>query len=122
MANIFIVEDSIEIGTLIKMLLDEEGHTTTLLGDGGQALAALKKTLPDLIVLDVMMPVVDGYTFCGILQENELTRSIPLIIVTAKDQMCETFKAFPNAVTFLKKPFIGVVLTAMVERALKKKA
>ena len=121
MANIFIVEDSIEIGTLLKMILDEEGHTTTLYGDGAEALAALEKTLPDLIVLDVMMPRMDGYTFCGRLQESERTRGIPVIIVTAKDQMRESFKAFPNTVTFLKKPFINVVLTAMVDRALKKK-
>lgn len=122
MANIYVVEDEIDIAMLLKSILENDGHDVTLFSNGEEALAAIRQTLPDLIVLDVMLPRVDGYTFCGKLQEDSRTRELPVVVTTAKGKMRETFKSFPNVTAFLDKPFNHIVLTGMVERALKKRA
>lgn len=85
-----------------------------------QALLVPKEKLPAVIVSDVMMPGIDGYSFLNSLREDELTRDIPVIVITAKRSMIDVFRDLPNVFAFLEKPFNNAVLLDTVQRALKK--
>ncbi|MBI5244688.1 MAG: response regulator [Elusimicrobia bacterium] len=63
------------------------------------------KELPELAILDIMMPSIDGYTVCKRLLENEATRRIPLVILTAKSRTKDIFQTLPNVAAFFEKPF-----------------
>ncbi len=121
MANILIVDDEPLIGELSQEHLGAAKHTTRLMTDSVQALASLQKDLPDLILLDVSMPDMDGYTFCQKLQENPRTYAVPVLMVTAKANLRDTFAQFTNVRGFVEKPFTRSSLMAAVERALQKK-
>ena len=120
MANIFVVDDAVELGVLVKTLLEDENHVITLFADPEEAFARLQNTVPDLIMVDVMMPKMDGYTLCTKLLEDHRLSGVPVIVLTAKSSTREAFKSLPNVVSFLEKPYKKVVLAHMVERALAK--
>ncbi|MBI4386710.1 MAG: response regulator [Elusimicrobia bacterium] len=112
MANILVVDDEKDVVTLIKFLLEKDGHRVAEAFNGAEALKLLgveppdpSAALPDLIILDVMMPVVDGYTTATKLRENAETRAIPLVILTAKGQMRDVFEMTPNVAAYIEKPF-----------------
>ena len=121
MAKIFVVDDAVELAMLVKSLLHEENHDVTVFTDPDEAWKALKAGPPELIMLDVMMPKMDGYTFCTKLLEDPQLSSIPVVVLTAKANTRDAFKLLTNVVSFLEKPYKKVVLTHMVERALQKK-
>ena len=121
MSNIFVIEDGPEMAMLLKVVLEEDNHEVTLFSDSQQAAARLEAEIPDVIVLDVMLPKVDGYTLCAGWDADPRLSCVPVIVVTAKGSVREMFKAHPNVTAFLEKPFNNVVLQHMVERALKKK-
>ena len=106
-----IVDDERDVVTLVKFLLERDGHLITPAYDGAEALAKLgvepansAAPVPDLIVLDVMMPIIDGFTVSARLAGQERTQAIPLIILTAKGEMRDLFVA-PNVAGYLEKPF-----------------
>ena len=111
MANILVVDDEPDVVTLIKFLLEKDGHVVQTAHNGEEALKVLgleppgTSVVPELIVLDVMMPIMDGYTLSTRLQENKKTRSIPLLILTAKGQTRDIFEMAPNVATYIEKPF-----------------
>ncbi|MEK7656269.1 MAG: response regulator, partial [Elusimicrobiota bacterium] len=143
MASILVVDDERDVVTLIKFLLEKDGHTVSTAYNGAEALeilfaAAPKPTeplgkevrpslgeevppsasrgeggqppkavgaLPDLVILDVMMPQVDGYTASRKLADNPATRPVPIIILTAKGQMQDLFDSSPNVASYVEKPF-----------------
>jgi len=112
MARIMIVDDERDVVTLIKFLLEKEGHVVTTAYNGVEALETLgvdperdDVTLPDIIVLDVMMPQMDGYTTSAKLAEKPKTRAIPLIILTAKGETRDLFELSPNVAAYIDKPF-----------------
>lgn len=114
-ARILVVDDTpINIEILLGML--EEDYEMSFATSGRQALALLAKgRLPDLILLDVMMPEMDGYALCATLQENEDTREIPVIFVTARtDAESERRALAEGGVDFIHKPVNQTVLRARV--------
>src|SRR4051812_16088295 len=119
MAKIYVIDDAVELAVLVKTILEEDNHDITVFADPLEALGRLgQDALPDLILVDVMMPKVDGYTFCTTLLADPRLSSVPVVVLTAKSSTRETFKALPNVVSFLEKPYNKVVLAHMVERAL----
>lgn len=123
MAHILVVDDERDVVTLIKFLLEKEKHRVSEAHDGAQALKFLgiepesprtKEELPELIILDVMMPLVDGYTVSRRVHENRTTSSIPIIVLTAKGQVRDLFSAVPNVATYIEKPFDPKKLREMV--------
>ena len=128
MANILIVEDEKDIATLIKFLLEKEGHAVTVVGNGAEALERLglepkkEMTAPDLVVIDVMMPVMDGYSTCIRLAADPRTRGIPLIVLTAKSETRDIFRHSPNVAAYLSKPFDPQSLRTRVAEVLKGKS
>jgi CheY-like chemotaxis protein len=124
-ANILIVDDERDVVTLVKFILTKEGHTVDEAYNGAQALEKLgvepakdAVELPDLVILDVMMPVMDGHTACRRINENARTRNIPLIVLTAKGQMRDLFEMASNVAAYLEKPFDPKKLREMVSSVL----
>ncbi len=125
-----VVEDEKDVVTLLKFLLEKDGHKVTEAYNGLEALAKMgvdgeKKMdaspfLPDLILLDVMMPIMDGYSVCTKLQEMESTRKIPVIILTAKGEMRELFDR-ANVAAYINKPFDIQKLRQVIAQVLERK-
>ncbi len=107
--KIFLIEDSPEIQLLLERLLKEEGYFITTARNGKEAMAILNsdETLPDLILLDLMMPVMDGYEFRKVQMKTEGIREIPTVVMTA-DRDIDTKSKSLQAQGFLKKPFVDI--------------
>jgi diguanylate cyclase (GGDEF)-like protein len=122
MASILVVEDDQAIAQMIKLILSKQGHALRHVVDGRQALSVILEWLPDLIISDVMMPGMDGFAMAEQLQKSELTRSIPIVFVTAMSQT-ENLSHGLNlgAVDYITKPFRALELEARVRSALRLK-
>lgn len=121
-ARILVVDDvPTNIEVLFKVLGDE--HDLSFALSGQQALALVGRgALPDLILLDVMMPEMDGYEICAALQHTAATRDIPIIFITAKtDTESETRALAAGAVDFIHKPFSRDVVRARVRLHLERR-
>ncbi len=112
MAKILVVDDEAPIAELLQFVLKRGGHDISVAVNGAEALEQLgvdpadpSIALPDLIVLDVMMPVMDGFTAAISIRNDPRTKDIPLIIVTAKTQSRVQFEAIPSVKAFFHKPF-----------------
>ena len=106
MAKILIAEDEQDIRDLIEFTLKYYGHEVISVSDGEEAISATRKNKPDLILLDVRMPVLDGYQACEILKADRITKSIPVVFLSAKGQAAEISKGLQvGAVDYLLKPF-----------------
>lgn len=120
MAQILIIEDDDALLEMLKNILEADGHQIVAFRDPAKALLHLKDPAnkpPRLILTDVMMPGVDGYTLLARLQEDVRTRSIPLIVMTAKDQLRSVFEGSGNVTAFLEKPFDLAKLRQAVQKA-----
>lgn len=122
MASILVVEDDQAIAQMIKLILSKQGHSLRHVVDGRQALSVILEWLPDLIISDVMMPGMDGFAMAEQLQKSELTKSIPIVFVTAMSQT-ENLSHGLNlgAVDYITKPFRALELEARVRSALRLK-
>ncbi len=94
MAKILIVDDDPDAREILVTRLEACGYKVETAENGWACLEKVKKFGPDLILLDIMMPQVDGYTTCKILREDEKTSEIPVIFLTAKELIGEIEKAF----------------------------
>ena len=122
MAKILIVDDSAENRGIIKGLLGES-HTIYLAKDGSQALRLARTRVPDLILMDVVMPVTDGYEACRILKGDSLTADIPIIFLTSLDETDDETRGLElGAVDYITKPITPAVLKARVRTHLELKA
>jgi two-component system alkaline phosphatase synthesis response regulator PhoP len=121
-AKILIVDDEKDIVELLSFLLEKDGHQVVPAYNGKEALAAVEMSHPDLIVLDIMMPEIDGYTVHAMLSENPATRSIPIIILTAKGQLRDLFEVASNVYALIEKPFDPKSFREKVQEALVKKS
>ena len=81
--NVLVVEDDINIADLLRMYLEKEGFSVRIANDGGTALQEFSEEAPDLILLDVMLPVLDGW---GVLMRVRETSKVPVIMLTAKGE------------------------------------
>jgi putative two-component system response regulator len=106
----------------VDILVDTLGeiYEVSVAMDGPTALEVVKENPPDLILLDIMMPGMDGYEVCQRLKANQKTRSIPVIFVTAMDQIADEMKGFAlGAVDYITKPISPPVVKARVETHLR---
>jgi len=97
-----VVEDDIHIRTIMSEVLEDEGYIVNEASNGEEALAAVSKNSPDLILLDLQMPVMSGWTFMNEIQRKDI--KVPVIIVSAQVSSIEQAKAL-GAVDCLNKPF-----------------
>lgn len=104
--TILVVEDNATNMRLVVELLLDEGYQVETAVNGLQALEMAKQKLPDLVLLDVMMPGLNGYEVCQKLQDNPQTQEIPVIFITAIAQVADKIKAFElGVVDYITKPF-----------------
>jgi len=121
-ATILIVDDQILNRTLLETLLRPEGYHTLSAASGEEALASIAQHAPDLILLDVMMPGMDGYQVAGRLKANPVTSDIPIIMVTAKVDRSDRLKGLnAGAEDFLTKPVDRAELWLRVRNLLRLK-
>ena len=105
-ASILVVDDTHENLRLLSQILSEDGYHVRPVSNGSRALSAANAKPPDLVLLDIMMPDMDGYTVCQHLKANELTRDIPVIFISALDDVVDKVKGFGlGAVDYITKPF-----------------
>lgn len=118
MSKILIVDDDLAIRKLVKAFLQQEGFATFEAANGQEALDVLANVKIDLIVLDIMMPVMDGWDFCRDLKK---TLDIPIIMVTAKGEIAERLKGFQLGTDdYMVKPFDPMELIMRVKALLKR--
>lgn len=104
--KVLIVDDSPIMLSTVSKLLKEEGYAVLSANSGKEALEIIKDNVPDLFLLDIMMPDMDGYELCGKLKENPEYKDIPVMFITALDSTDDIVKGFNvGAVDYISKPF-----------------
>ena len=120
MGSILIVDDSLNNLSLLERILSRKGYKVGLASSGKLALDSVDLTQPDLILLDIMMPAMDGYEVCTRLKSNDRTRGIPIIFLSALVEVSNKVKAFnAGGVDYITKPFEPVEVVARVENQLR---
>lgn len=126
MANesVLIVEDDADIRELLGYTLKREGYTVEACDSAEKAQNVLRRrTLPDLILLDLMLPGTDGYAFCRALRADERTARIPVIMVTARDEDADIVAGLEvGADDYVTKPFSARILVARIKAVLRRSA
>ena len=120
MANekILVVDDDKNICELLRLYLVKEGYNVTMVHDGGAALAEFDKLHPDLVLLDVMMPVMDGWEVCRKLRAKDNT---PIIMLTAKGETYDKVLGLElGADDYIVKPFDAKEVTARIKAVLRR--
>ena len=116
--SVLIVEDDRNIQELLQMYLEKEGYAVTTASDGGQGLAKFRAIKPDLVLLDVMMPVMDGWSVCKAIRADSQT---PIIMLTAKGETDDKVTGLKSgADDYVTKPFEMKELLARVEAVLRR--
>ena len=119
MAKILVVEDEPSLRKLLQYQLSKIGHEIRVAGDGEQALALIKSERPDLVLLDVMLPVMGGFQVLRKLQEDKNTKSILVIMLSAKGQQHDIAAGLNQGVfDYITKPFNIPNLSARIDKAL----
>jgi len=114
--HILVVDDEQDILDLVKYNLQIDGHTVTCVDTGEEALESARSIMPDLILLDLMLPGVDGLQVCKILKQDPTTMQIPIIMLTAKGEEADIVTGLElGADDYITKPFSPRVLLARVK-------
>ena len=120
MKRILVIDDLPENVFMLQDRLEHEGYTVFTAYDGKSGIEKAQAELPDLILLDVMMPDINGFEVCKTLVGDEQTSKIPIILVTAKTNAEDTKEGLDaGAFDYIKKPFNKIELLARVKSALK---
>ncbi len=119
-ANILVVDDTPDNLRLLSAMLTAQGYEVRKALSGKMALTACQMVLPDVILLDINMPEMDGYEVCRQLKANDRTCRIPVIFISALDDVLDKVKAFDvGGVDYITKPFHGVEVVLRIENQLK---
>ncbi|QNB46296.1 response regulator [Thermanaerosceptrum fracticalcis] len=122
MAKILIVDDDENIQELLKYNLEKEGHYIRIAGDGRQALEMAREFYPDLVLLDMMLPYMDGLEVCRQMQGDKALKDIPILILSAKGEELDKVVALElGAEDYLTKPFSLRELQARIKVRLRNK-
>ncbi|MCP3059043.1 response regulator [Myxococcus sp. K38C18041901] len=117
--KVLLVDDSHTVLMLHQMMMVERGYETLIARDGLEALARVAVEAPDLVVLDIHMPHLDGLQTCRALREREPTRHTPIILCSTRMEPASVQAGFDSGCTdYLTKPFAGSELAALLNRYL----
>ena len=117
--HILIVEDEIGLAEGLQARLNAEGYKTSIAADGRAGLEAAKKIKPDLVLLDIVMPQMNGWDVCKVLKTDLKTKDIPILMCTALGQIGDSEKAFQaGANDYITKPYDMFRLMDKVKRYL----
>lgn len=121
MSKILVIDDDIAINELIKVNLELAGYKVIQSLDGIKGFALAKQELPNAIILDVMMPEVDGFTVAQRIRQNPETKNIPILMLTALSQLNDKVKGFDLGIDdYLTKPFEMEELKVRIRAILKR--
>jgi DNA-binding response OmpR family regulator len=121
-ASVLIIDDNVKNLQVLADILRARNYKVAMAKDGFDALKFISKITPDLILLDIMMPEMDGFEVCRRLKDNEVTKDIPIIFISALDNVSDKVRGFQaGGVDYITKPFQQEEVIARVETHLKLK-
>ena len=115
---VLVTDDEPDIRYLLRSILERGGHEVAEAGNGAEALESARKRRPDLILLDLKMPVMDGFTCLEQLKADPGLKDIPVVVVTAWGELLEGEPAMAMAEAYIGKPFTPASLVGVVEDVL----
>jgi two-component system phosphate regulon response regulator PhoB len=119
--HVLVVEDEDSLATLLQYNLQKEGYEVALAGDGEEAMLLVEERLPDLVVLDWMLPKVSGIEVCRRLRQRNETRNVPIIMLTARGEETDRVRGLDTgADDYVVKPFSMTELTARIRAVLRR--
>lgn len=117
MKRVLIVEDDPAVGHMIDQILTLEGYHTTLVGEGKRALAAMQSSTYDMVVLDVMLPGMDGIEIMKAIRDDVSTAEVPVVILSAKTDEATTWAGWKAGCNYyMTKPFDPDDLLSILKR------
>ncbi len=116
--RILIIEDESTIIQLLTLVFTKEGYEVHSCQNGRDAIATIKKIRPHLVLLDVMLPGMDGRAIASIMEQDIELSSIPVIVMSALVESEKLFRAFPQVKAFCAKPFVLKELVSQVKQLL----
>jgi two-component system, OmpR family, alkaline phosphatase synthesis response regulator PhoP len=120
--RILIVEDEEEIRELVRYNLERQGYQVAAAASGEEAMRTVRQESPDLIVLDLMLPAMDGWEVCKQLKRDPATQAIPVVMLTAKSEESDMVTGLElGADDYIAKPFSPRILTARIRAVLRRK-
>lgn len=115
MSDILVVDDEVAIAKLIKFVLESNGFQVRLAGDGNSALEAIRENMPDLVVLDLMLPTISGFDVLLSIRQEMGIDSLPVVVLTCRGQREDKERAIRcGATEYITKPFSPTSLVATV--------
>ncbi len=120
-ARVLVVDDDPSIRELLVVNLEKRGFTVDSLGDGREVLDNVARESPDIVILDVMMPYVDGWEICKMIRDNPRFSGIKILMLTARDSMRDRMigKDILKADEYITKPFVLADLMEAIRRLLR---
>src|SRR5215831_19978376 len=117
---VLVVDDSPTVRKIVQLTLQRERIHVVTAGDGLSALAAVADEQPDLILLDIMLPRMDGYNICQVVRRNTAFRDMPIIMLSGKDGLFDKMRGkLAGSTEYITKPFDSAELVATVKRYLE---
>ena len=121
--HILVVDDEEDIQELVRYNLVRNGLTVTVVGTGEAAVETARSKLPDMILLDLMLPGIDGLEVCNILKHDQRTSHIPIVMLTARGEEADVVAGLElGADDYITKPFSPRVLVARIKAVLRRKS
>jgi len=122
MGRILVVDDEADVVRTVTKALEARGHTITIARDGAEAIAAVAENRPDLLVIDLAIPKIDGAEVARRLKADPATRAVPILMMSASYLAMEAVAEGQGADEFVVKPFLRDTLVKQVERLLARRA
>jgi twitching motility two-component system response regulator PilG len=118
---ILVVDDSPTIQKVVSVTLEAHGHEVVTASDGMEALSKLRTLKPDLVLLDITMPHMDGYQLCRIMRSNDITRNVPIVMLSGKDGLFDKMRGrMAGAASYITKPFAPSTLPPLIDKYCKR--
>jgi diguanylate cyclase (GGDEF)-like protein len=119
--RLLVVEDDLDISNMLRIYFDSQGYETIVVSRGEEALEMCRRKLPNVVILDILLPDINGYEVCRTLRNNLRTSHIPIIFLTQKDERSDQIAGLElGADDYITKPFDLQLLLLRVEGALRR--
>jgi twitching motility two-component system response regulator PilG len=106
---------------VVSVTLEAHGHEVVTASDGMEALSKLRTLKPDLVLLDITMPHMDGYQLCRIMRSNDITRNVPIVMLSGKDGLFDKMRGrMAGAASYITKPFAPSTLPPLIDKYCKR--
>ncbi|MBF0504363.1 MAG: response regulator [Candidatus Omnitrophica bacterium] len=117
--KILVVDDDRAVTTMLEGVLGAQGYSVLTAYDGLDCMVQVKKNVPDLIVLDIMMPEVNGYDVCSNLKFDQKYKHIPIIVLTSRDRELDERIGSLMGIDYMQKPIDRKILLEKIQNAFK---